>query len=52
MTMNLVRKIINVLRERTGFRERAGVLDLVIPLVCKELRAHWLGYATALVFMA
>jgi ATP-binding cassette subfamily B protein len=49
--MNLVSKIINVLRERTGFRQRAGLLDLVIPLVCKELRAHWLGYATALVFM-
>src|SRR5262245_19289572 len=51
MTMNLVRKIINALRERTGFGERAGLLNLVVPLVYKEVRAHWLGYATALVFM-
>jgi len=48
---NLVRKIINVLRERTGFGGKAGLLDLVIPLVYKEVRAHWLGYATALFFM-
>lgn len=49
--MNSVRKLLQSLGAKTGFGGGAGALDLVVPLVRDELRAHWLGYATALVFM-